>query len=217
MMPSEHEKWFVESLKPSLWLQSLGISPFLPYEINDSDDWTFVIKWHTLIEAAASHFLSSRFKGDGLDEAFSRMPMSDTKCGKIVFLKSTGLFSNDEITFIRAFSELRNYVAHDIRNVSYSIKGAMDQMNPDKRKSLCKKYGFGIMAPSLNFNNITTSEGKLRCIENDPKLFIGIECLQLMEKLCKLAESPGLNAAAKAEWTRLVEEGKVESQVTPPI
>ena|SRR5437660_11669723 len=55
------------------------------------NDWSFVIKLHALLETAVSQLLVHALGGEELVDVFSALEMSNTKTGKLAFVKTLGL------------------------------------------------------------------------------------------------------------------------------
>lgn len=109
----------------------------------DEDDWSFVIKLHSFLEAHLSMVLAESMNKSALD-SFTYIPMSNAKYGKAVIASSIGLIPKDMEIFIRALSEFRNLLAHDIRNVGIDIGSYYRSQDKAKKASLYKKFGFGL-------------------------------------------------------------------------
>jgi hypothetical protein len=72
------------------------------------DDWSFVIKMHSLLETAVSQLLTNALGRNELADIFAALEMSNTKTGKIAFASALGLLPKQHLDFIRSLSELRN-------------------------------------------------------------------------------------------------------------
>ena len=77
MMVAIFDKWLRESI---------GFPGDLFLDLLETDDWTFVIKLHALVEAGLNHLLTSHFKRPELEDVFSGMENSNTKSGKLAFI-----------------------------------------------------------------------------------------------------------------------------------
>jgi len=84
--------------------------------LKEKNDWSFIIKLHSLVEAAVSHYLSIKIGNDKLEGVFQRLPLSATNGGKIDFLKSLDLLKEHK-SFIVLLSRIRNDYVHVVSNV----------------------------------------------------------------------------------------------------
>src|SRR2546430_2744737 len=84
------------------------------------DDWSFVIKLHSLIEAALSALITEALGEKRLSEPISRLSVSG-RCGKLTFVKVLNLLPPHVQKFIEKLSEIRNQYVHRIGNVLTSL------------------------------------------------------------------------------------------------
>lgn len=99
------------------------------------DDWSFVIKAHSLVEAAITDLLTSKVNDERLKSIFRRLDMSNSETGKIVFLKLLDLLTPEERQFIRKLSELRNSLVHNVENLSFSFNKYVSEMDKQQKKA----------------------------------------------------------------------------------
>jgi len=109
--------------------RQIGLGEAFFAHLLDEDDWSFIIKLHALIEAACTHLLNFHFKEPGLRTLLSRLELSNTTSGKIAFLKAVGLLGKEERRYIRALSELRNNLVHDVRNQKFDLNDTVDNFD----------------------------------------------------------------------------------------
>jgi len=115
---------------------------------DDESDWSFVIKLHALLETAVSQLLVHSLARKELTDVFASLEMSHTKTGKLAFVKALDLLPKAHLDFIRTLSELRNQLAHRVKNVSFNITEHFSvernkRSAADARK-LADKWGFGL-------------------------------------------------------------------------
>ncbi|WP_409522339.1 hypothetical protein [Nitrincola sp. MINF-07-Sa-05] len=122
--------------------EKLGIEPgfFDSLDNDEENDWSFIIKMHALIEAAISHLLTEHLGKAGLADIFSRLDMSNKATGKAAFIKSLGLLDEAERRFISSFSELRNKLVHDVKNVNFDLAEHVENMNSKERDIFLKNF-----------------------------------------------------------------------------
>jgi hypothetical protein len=140
------------------------------------DDWSFVIKLHSLIEAALSSLIIEALGHTQLSETISRLELSNNATGKIAFVKALNLVNEDHRRFIRKLSEIRNDFVHGISTVSIDLREYLSK--PGKLEAATKAFCLGI-------ERVEFDERKLSNVEymrEDPKYVIwmcGIVCLSV--------------------------------------
>ena len=112
-------------------------------------DWSFVIKLHALLETAVSQLLVNALARKELADVFASLEMSNTKTGKLAFVKSLNLLPKAHLDFIRALSELRNQLAHRVQNVSFNITAHFSEERKKFTRAayarkLADKWGFAL-------------------------------------------------------------------------
>src|SRR6266446_6527915 len=96
-----------------------------------SDDWTFIIKIHALLEVALNHMVAGRLRHKELNEIVERLSIAG-KTGKIAFAEAFGLLSKESVKFVRLISEVRRNLVHDIKHFDFDLYRYL--MNLDKNK-----------------------------------------------------------------------------------
>jgi hypothetical protein len=126
----------------------LGIRSGLLTELmTDGDDWSFVIKSHAVIEGAVTHLIVATIRQPQVHDVFARLELSNEATGKLAVAKKLDLLPKPHRRFIRALSELRNQLAHDVRNVDFSFSSYLAQMDAGQRKTFDTAFG-GIFSES---------------------------------------------------------------------
>jgi hypothetical protein len=114
----------------------IGVPANFFRNLNDTDDWSFVIKLHALFEAACTHLLLFHFKEPQLAEVFSRLELSNKSTGKVAFLEKLELIGKENRRFIATLSELRNSLVHDVRNAEFSLKAMVERLDAQALKNM---------------------------------------------------------------------------------
>lgn len=109
--------------------RKIGVPENFFRELNDTDDWTFVIKLHALFEAACAHLLLYHLREPELASIVSRLELSNKTTGKIAFLGKLKLVNSDNRRYISTLSELRNSLVHDVRNHQFSLPDMVMRMD----------------------------------------------------------------------------------------
>jgi hypothetical protein len=117
----------------------LGVTPAFFNGLLEEDDWSFVIKLHSLIEAAATHLLVEVLDKPEAQDVISFLELSNSRTGKIAFLNSMGLLDSNSKRFIKTLSEVRNKLIHDVSNVNLSLKQFVANLPDADEKGLNKK------------------------------------------------------------------------------
>lgn len=119
-------------------VRELGLPDRFFSEVFNEDDWSFVIKGHALLEAAATHVLVKITNDEGLRKVFARLEMSNKDTGKLAFMTSFNVLTKSERRFIIWFSQLRNLVVHNISHVNFSFSEYVASLPADKKKEFIK-------------------------------------------------------------------------------
>ena len=95
---------------------------FLVDLLREPHDWSFIIKLHALVEGVSTHLLIADLGDERLREPISHLEMSNSRTGKVAFLKALELIESDDRSFISSLSELRNQLVHGIANIEFSLE-----------------------------------------------------------------------------------------------
>ncbi|MCC6298623.1 MAG: hypothetical protein IT314_04955 [Anaerolineales bacterium] len=141
--------------------------------LQDEDDWSFIIKLNSLVEAAISDLIVEALADKKLDKFIRKLNLQGDK-GKLGVIKALNLLDDEYQSFVRRLAELRNTFAHNISYVSLDLqKYAIDT---NQVQSWSKSFSLGV-------NEIEFDERKLDNAEymrENPKKFIwttGLICL----------------------------------------
>jgi hypothetical protein len=163
---------------------------FLGDLLVSNDDWSFVIKIHALLEASVTHHLVAQ-TDLRLRSVFERLEMSDPRAGKVAFARSLGLLSQEEQTFVRQLSELRNRLVHDPRNVSFDLKAHVAAMDPNQLRAFKK-------ATSCSIDEEEKRRGFETFAEKEPKMALWAGAIKIL--------SGAVEASVKAAAMRGLQE-----------
>ncbi len=127
---------------------ALGVPEGLLASLHELDDWSCVIKAHALVEGALTHLLVGVLGRPELQNAFSRLELSTEHTGKVAIAKALGVISEHERRFIRALSELRNRLVHEIKNASFSFPTYLASLDSNQKNQFVKSFGLAVfMSP----------------------------------------------------------------------
>jgi hypothetical protein len=137
----------------------IGVPENFFRSLNETDDWSFVIKLHALFESACTHLLLFHFREPELSEVFSRLELSNKVTGKIAFLGRLELLNQRNRRFLSSLSELRNSLVHDVRNAQFSLPAMVASLEAAEVRNLA--IGF------------SPYEMHIRQFPYDPKMKLG--------------------------------------------
>jgi hypothetical protein len=136
--------------------EDLGIPSGFYVKLREESDWSFIIKLHALIECAVAEQLTRTFRRPELADVFSRLELSNSKTGKIALIGAMNLLPKPHIVFIQKLSELRNQLAHNVKNVSLDLADFFKRMKdgePDRLKALAGQLLFAFKLEGEKFRN----------------------------------------------------------------
>tara|TARA_R110000772_G_scaffold107988_6_gene210730 strand:- start:14904 stop:15503 length:600 start_codon:yes stop_codon:yes gene_type:complete len=173
----------------------LGLPTGFYHHLLNEGDWSFIIQLSALFEAACTHALTLKLDAPQLEGCFSHLDQANSKFGKIKLLKELGVIYPDQATFLTKLASLRNDMAHDISNVSMSLKAFTTSMDSQQKDSFVKWAGHGILP------EVTHKERKIdrkSFVIDNPKLSIWLTaaeilgCIYLEVEHSELAQSLGV-------------------------
>jgi hypothetical protein len=121
--------------------KDLGIPPEFFDGLLEEDDWSFVIKMHSLIEAAINHLLVEALGKPELRDIISRLALNNERTGGMAFLKKMKLLDTDSLNYVRVLSEIRNRFVHEI--VSVNLEQFFSHLHESSRQRLHKGFKWG--------------------------------------------------------------------------
>lgn len=142
------------------------------------NDWSFVIKFHAVFEAALTRLLAHQLGHDELLDVFARLDMSHTGYGKLAFAKSLGCLEDEERRFIRKWSELRNVLVHDVTNVSFDLDAHLALLDAKR----CQSFLNGLHLEGCFQPDIRLTDHR-DAVRNNPKEFLFLGALSLLWNL----------------------------------
>lgn len=169
------------------------------------DDWSFVIKLNALFEGAATHVLSTRLHAPKLIDAFAHLDFLHSKVGKVALLRQIDAITSEQAALMRQIGELRNELAHNVRNVAFSFDEYVASRDANQLTKLVKSFGHGVQEV------ITINDLKIpreRFVRENPKLALWltaaevIACLHLEFNVAALHVSQ----IALAEYQKLIQD-----------
>jgi hypothetical protein len=111
--------------------------------LREEDDWSFVIKLSALFEAASTQLLTVRLGAPMLEDSFSHLDYGDQRFGKLTLLSKLGCLSGEEVKFLQLMLELRNKLAHNIANVSFSFSKYVCDLDAQRQRKFATEVRAG--------------------------------------------------------------------------
>lgn len=130
------------------------------------DDWSVVIKCHSLLESAVSRLLTLYFGKHALNSIFTRLEMSNTATGKIAFISALGLLGKPQQNFIRKLSDLRNNYAHDITYASTPLTELLQKLDANQRKSIVNSLNIRLLSITSGNKEVKGAEMVMKYPKN---------------------------------------------------
>lgn len=162
--------------------EELGIKAGFFFRLLKEDDWSFIIKLHSFLEAAVTHMLIEALGKPELQDIIARFEISNLKTGKLAFTKSLALLDKDSQRFIQKLSEVRNKLVHDVSNVNIELKSFFSSAEEGDKKGFLKAFHWGhekrkVVKYKLNNEEVYSLQEVLKCMTFDmleiaPKLTI---------------------------------------------
>ena len=148
--------------------------------LGQGDDWTFVIKFHAIIEAAFTQTLTRRLGVPEFESIFADLELSNASTGKIAFGKAAGLIDDLERRYVRALSELRNTLVHDVRKVGFRFDEYLQVAT--QRKSFVKSFA-PFIADQIDVPKTGKPVPATQFVIHNPRFTIWANGVGLMQRL----------------------------------
>lgn len=115
----------------------VAVRPGFFNELIREDDWSFVIKLNAFVETCLTEAICTVLMRDELAEVVSRLDTANDRTGKLAFAKALGLLDKPQRRFVSELAQLRNRLAHDPRQSTFSFKVHLDAMSEESRYQWC--------------------------------------------------------------------------------
>lgn len=129
---------FLESVKESTdeLESSIGLPSGFLERLLEEDDWSFVVKAHAMIESSASKALTEITGIKDASNFFSKLELSNNTTGKLALISALGILPDFSKRFIKALSQIRNILVHDVSNTSFDFGKYVKSLDKQQRKTL---------------------------------------------------------------------------------
>ncbi len=110
----------ISDLKNNITSQIEEKKDFL-FSLLEDDDWSLVIKSHALVESIITDLIIARLEEDHLKPVIERLPLHDNQFGKLKIIKAYDLLTDEQRSFVKNLSELRNNLVHKFENIGFEF------------------------------------------------------------------------------------------------
>jgi hypothetical protein len=104
--------------------------------LDKSDEWTFVITLHAMIETALNDLITRKLGFPELSDIIARFDTGDRQRGKLAWVKALKLLSDEDRAFVRILSQLRNDIVHEVSAFDFSFSKWISEMSAPDFKNL---------------------------------------------------------------------------------
>jgi hypothetical protein len=179
--PSKEQKQQLWKIFQRWLVDTIGVSDtFLAetfhHAFSEDDDWSFVIRFHALIESGLNRLLANHFNDERMSDLLSDLPVHG-RMSKMAFARDLDLLSSSQQAFVRVFSTARNRAVHDVRSARFNLISYADSLSPENRQrwrnGLC-----GVIGPEFPFGGETYSTTEIT--ESNPRYIIFLSTVFLM-------------------------------------
>ncbi len=152
-------------------VKRLGLEEHFVISLLREDDWSYVVKAHTLAEAAITHAIVKHIGNDSVQDFVADLRMRQ----RLDLAESLSLLSAGGLRGTRKLSKLRNLLAHDVSQVAFTFESYLKDQ--DQRNSF-----FGIYLQGVSGTIEITEEpvDKTKFFRENPKWAVNEFLFNLM-------------------------------------
>ncbi len=99
------------------------------------DDWSFVIKSHSLIESLVTELIIAKIDESSLKNLIERIPLHGEPISKISIVKIYDLIPSEQLKFIKKLSEIRNSIVHKYENLSFTFEAYLTELDKNNNRN----------------------------------------------------------------------------------
>jgi hypothetical protein len=148
----------------------------------ETNDWSFVIKAHALLESIVCQLIGAHLRQPALDVVLTqRIQMED----RIEMLKALGLVDAADRTMMRLLGKIRNHLVHNVQQTDFTFAEYLK--NRDNRRNFIEAFGRNWPDPV----SAGTSRGDF--VAANPRLVVW---MSLMEMIIATLKAKGAAAGA---------------------
>jgi hypothetical protein len=147
--------------------EKLNIKPGFFENLQNEDDWSFIIKSHAFLEAALSYALTKTTGKDELGEIYTKLDLNNSRTGKVAFATALHILDEQDRRFISQLSKLRNLIVHNITQVDFNLSEYISQLDKNTLNELVSSFGY---IPAKNDADTKIDRAEItRSIKASPK------------------------------------------------
>lgn len=146
--------------------------------LENEDDWSYIVKLHTLLDAAITHLVKTALNDSRLDDIIYALPLGNSRTGKLVFARALELLPEMDIGFMGFLTILRNRLVHRIDEVDFSIDKYFASLSDDELRNTLLKWGL-----KLKSGESGSGDEFMTIFRVKPKLFIKMTALYVLSTI----------------------------------
>jgi hypothetical protein len=100
--------------------RALGLPDRFVVDLADADDWSFIIKAQSLLEAALTQLLAAAVGQPALNDVMSKLNVRGAT-GKLAFVGALEIAETAHLRFIEKLMVLRNRLVHNVLQVTFDL------------------------------------------------------------------------------------------------
>lgn len=124
----------------------LGLPKNFLLDLEQQDDWSMIIKGHSLIEAAVNRVLSESLDKPALASVIENMNLGGGRTGKLAFVEALGLLPDSLFRFVAGFAQLRNAAIHRVENVQFTFSEHVRGLSKEQTSAFVEWMRVGELA-----------------------------------------------------------------------
>jgi len=155
----------------------LGLEKGFFSKLQTEDDWSFIVKLHSLIEATCTSLLTEELGRKEIFDAFSQVQVGTPKSGKLAFIKALDLLPAEHIKFIETLGWVRNRFVHNISNHQSTLSEFIQSLGKQRKKECIKYLKMNFSSTAFKGNEISGDEYMVK----EPNIVIIVSSMQVLE------------------------------------
>ncbi len=173
-----HRKYALEiasSIEAELRTSLFGSLEFLN-QLDEDDDWSFVIKAQAIVEAAVTEAVVAKLGETAIKGTVERLPLADEQIGKLALAKELDLMTKEQRRFVRKMAELRNRLAHRVQDIDFKFSTYFETLNAQQRKDWRESVAWFAAGKE-------SQQGWLESAQENPRLTLYLAVFMLLAML----------------------------------
>jgi hypothetical protein len=135
----------------------------------ETNDWSFVIKAHALLESVVCQLIGAHLQRPALDVVLAqRVQMED----RIEMLKALGLVESADRTMMRLLGKIRNHLVHNVQQTDFTFAEYL--ANRDNRRNFVEAFGRNWPDP------VSGTTSREQFVVANPKLVVWMSLIEVI-------------------------------------